>query len=87
MACNIKCLDLLKRCFFVAMTVLSLHPLNANSLECVALNNQNCKVRAKLRDSNNNELVFYPFSIKVNKCSESSMIYMLNCVFLMLLKT
>ena len=35
------------------------------------MNNQECKVRTKIININNNEPVFYPFSIKVNKCSES----------------
>ena len=40
-----------------------------NSLECVSMSNQECKARPKIIDVNNNEPVFYPFSIKVNKCS------------------
>ena len=42
---------------------------SANSLECVSMNNQECKVREEIISVN--ELVFYPFNIKVNKCSES----------------
>ena len=42
-----------------------------NSLECVSMNNQEFKARLKIIDINNNEPVFYPFSIKVNKCSGS----------------
>ena len=33
------------------------------------MNNQDCKTRTKIIDINNNEPAFYPFSIKVNKCS------------------
>ena len=33
------------------------------------MNNQECKARPKIIDANNNEPVFYPYSIKVNKCS------------------
>ena len=40
---------------------------NVNSLECVSMNNQECKTRPKLINVNNNEPVFYPYSIKVNK--------------------
>ena len=43
--------------------------LGANSLECISLNNHKCKARPKMIDINNNEPVFYPYSIKVNKCS------------------
>ena len=42
-----------------------------NSLECTSMNNQECEARPKIIDLNNNEPVFYPYSIKVNKCSES----------------
>ena len=44
---------------------------NVNSLECVSMNNQECKTRIKIININNNKPVFYPFSIKVNKCSGS----------------
>ena len=43
--------------------------LSANSLKCISMNNQECKVRPKMIDTNANEPVFYPYSIKVNKCS------------------
>ena len=35
------------------------------------MNNQECKTRTKIINIKHNEPVFYPFSIKVNKCSES----------------
>ena len=63
---------LIKKVFFIAMAVanfLNFNPLNVNSLECVSMNNQECKTRAKIININNNEAVFYPFNIKVNKCS------------------
>ena len=40
----------------------------ANSLECISMNNQECKARPKIINVNNREPVFYPYSIKVNKC-------------------
>ena len=43
----------------------------ANYLECTSMNNQECKARPKITDVNKNEPVFYPYSIKVNKCSGS----------------
>ena len=43
--------------------------LNVNPLECVSFKNQECKVRPKIADINSNNSIFYPFSIKVNKCS------------------
>ena len=33
------------------------------------MNNQECKVRPKIADINSNNPMFYPFSMKVNKCS------------------
>ena len=42
-----------------------------NSLECVSMNNQECKARPKIIHVTSNEPVFYPYSIKVNKCSGS----------------
>ena len=35
------------------------------------MNNQECKARPKIINVNSNEPAFYPFSIKVNKCSGS----------------
>ena len=71
MAYNIKCLNLFKKVFIAAMTIFNFNVLNANSLECVSMNNQECKARPKIIDVNTNEPVFYQYSIKVNKCSES----------------
>ena len=55
----------------VAMTFINFGPSNVNSLEYVSMNNQECRTRTKIIDINNNEPVFYPFSIKVNKCCGS----------------
>ena len=33
------------------------------------MNNQECKVRPKTADINSNNPMFYPFSVKINKCS------------------
>ena len=35
------------------------------------VNNQDCKRKTRVIDINKNELSFYPYSIKVNKCSGS----------------
>ena len=53
------------------MTFFSFNPSNVNSLECVSMNNQECKTRTKIMNINNNDPVSYPFSIKANKCSGS----------------
>ena len=68
---NTKWLDLLKRCFFVAMIFFNFNSSHLNSLECASMNNQECRTRTKVITINNIEPVFYPFSIKVNKCSGS----------------
>ena len=43
--------------------------LSATSLNFISLKNQECKVRPKITDINSNNPMFYPFSIKVNKCN------------------
>ena len=40
--------------------------LNVNLLECISLKNQECKVRPEIADTNSNNPIFYPFSIKIN---------------------
>ena len=45
--------------------------LKVNSQECLSMINQNCMPRPKIIDVNTNYPVFYPYSIKVNKCSGS----------------
>ena len=42
--------------------------MNVNSLECVFMNNQECKIRPEIVYVNTNEPIFYPYSIKINKC-------------------
>ena len=64
-------LGFIKKCFFTAITFFSYNTLNVNSLEYVSMNNQRCKTRTKIININNNEPMFYPFNIKVNKYSRS----------------
>ena len=42
---------------------------SVNSLECISMKNQECKVRPEIVDINSNNPIFYPFRIKVNKCN------------------
>ena len=42
---------------------------NVNSLGCISMKNQECKVRLEIVDINSNDPIFYPLSIKTNKCS------------------
>ena len=37
---------------------------NVNSLECILMKNQECKVRPESVNVNSNNPIFYPFSIK-----------------------
>ena len=43
--------------------------LKVKTLEFVSVINEKCISRPKILDINPNEPVFYPYSIKVNKCS------------------
>ena len=51
------------------MTFFGFNVLSVNSLECVSMNNQKCKIRPEIINVNNNEHVLYHFSTRVNKCS------------------
>ena len=44
--------------------------LNAIPLSCISMKKQECKVRPETINVNNNP-IFYPFSIKTNKCSDN----------------
>ena len=39
------------------------------ALNRVSMNNQECKVRAEIIDVSSNNPIFYPFSVKINRCS------------------
>ena len=52
--------------FVVAMSFFS-----CNALKCVSMNNQECKVRPEIININSNEPSFYPYSVKISKCSGS----------------
>ena len=62
-----KIFSFIKKVFVLGLTVLSSSIIGA--LNCVSKNNQKCVVRPKMVDINSNSPMFYPFSIKVNKCS------------------
>ena len=50
--------------FISAMMRFSSNVLNVNSLESLSMNNQEC-----ITNVNSNEPSFYPYSVKINKCS------------------
>ena len=45
----------IKKVFVVALSFFSCY-----ALECVSMNNQECKIRTKVKDINDNEPSFYP---------------------------
>ena len=62
-----KVFSFVKKVFVLGLAVLSSSITGA--LNCVSMNNQKSKVRPKVVDINSNSPMFYPFNIKVNKCS------------------
>ena len=59
-----------KRIFVSTMMLFGCNLSSVNPLECVSMNNQECKVKPEIININSNEPVFYPFSIKASKCSD-----------------
>ena len=59
-----------KKVFFPGLTILSSFS-RVNSLSCISMNNQECKVRPQIGNVDNEEPVLFPFSIKTSKCSGS----------------
>ena len=64
-------LGFIKKSFFTEITFFSCSVLSVNSLECLSMNNQECKIRSEIISVNTNEPMFYPYSITVNKCKGS----------------
>ena len=64
-----KMFSFVKKVFVLGLTVLSTSITGA--LNCISLKNQECKVRPKIVDIDSNDPIFYPFSIKINKCSDN----------------
>ena len=62
-------LRLIKQCFFTGLIFLSTLA-SINSLSCISMNNQECKVRPQIVNVNSDEPVFFRFSIiKTSKCN------------------
>ena len=59
----------IKKCFLTAMKFFNLS--NVNSLKWVSMNNQECRIRTEIININTNEPLFYPYSIKINRCKRS----------------
>ena len=54
----------IKKVFFTAITFFSYNVLNVNSLECVSVNNQECKIRPEIINLNINEPFFILLVLK-----------------------
>ena len=67
-----KIFSFVKKEFVLGLTVLSSSITGA--LNCISLNNQECKVRPKIVDVSSNNPILYPFSVKINRCSSIQMI-------------
>ena len=56
---------------------------SVNSLECVSMKNQECKVRPEIVNISSNNPIFYPLSIKTNKgsgnCNNINVLYARIC--------
>ena len=50
--------------FVSTMMLFGCNLSSVNPLECVSMNNQECKIRPEIVNVNSNKPVFYPFSIK-----------------------
>ena len=62
-----KIFRFVQKVFFIGLTALSSFT-NASLLGCVSMINQECKARPQIVNVNGNNPIFYPFSIKTNKC-------------------
>ena len=60
-----------KQIFVSTMIFLGWILSRVNSLKCVSINNQECKVRPEIININSNEPSFYPCRVKISKCSGS----------------
>ena len=61
-----KIFRFVQKVFFIGLTILS-DFINTNSQ--ISMNNRACKTRPQIVNVNSNNPIFYPFSIKISKCS------------------
>ena len=52
-------LEFIIKCFFTAVIFYCYNVLNVNSLECVSMNNQECKIRSEIISVKTNEPVLF----------------------------
>ena len=69
--------------FFVGLTILSGFA-SVNSLICISMNNQECKLRPQVLNVNGDEPVFFPFSTETSKfngsCNNINYLFVKICV-------
>ena len=58
----------IEKIFYVGSLFIS-NLVMTTSLDCILMKNEECKVRPEIINVNNNNSIFYPFSIKINKCN------------------
>ena len=61
----------MKQIFVSVIILFSYNLSKVNPLECISMNNQECKVRPEIVNVNSKEPIFYPYSISTSKCSGS----------------
>ena len=61
-------LGFIKNCFFTGLIFLSAFR-GINSLSCISVNIQECKVRSQIVNINGDDVVFFTYSFKTSKCS------------------
>ena len=64
-----KIFRFVKKVFFIGLTILPNFTNASSSLNCISMKNQEGKKRPQTVNDNSHNSIFYPFSIKINKCS------------------
>ena len=60
-----KIFGFVKKVFFIVLS----SSTKAILLSCISMKNQECKTRPQVLNVNSNNPMFYPFNIKMSKCS------------------
>ena len=75
---------IVKKTFFCRISIFIKFDKSSISLSCISMNNQECKVRAQIVKVNSDDPMFFPFSTKTGKCSDScnniNELYVKSCV-------
>ena len=61
-----KIFSFVKKVFVLGLTILS---NITNALECISVKNQEWKISPEIININSNNPIFYPFSVKINRCN------------------